>query len=91
MQMLELLLLILASFRLTHLIVFDGITEPIREFLANRPFLGPLVQCHWCMGVWVSGFLLLLHFLWPPVGNVLILLLAVAGGQALLESWIDAE
>ena len=106
---LELVVLILASFRLTHLLVFDTIAEPLRRWVSAAPaqgtgaaygyppgrtrhgpiraFLATLVQCYWCAGVWVSAGLLLSYLSWPsPVMKGLLLILAIAGGQALLES-----
>lgn len=38
--------------RLTRLITLDTITQPIRDRLPG--FLGALVQCPWCTGVWVA-------------------------------------
>ncbi|HWI51703.1 MAG TPA: DUF1360 domain-containing protein [Symbiobacteriaceae bacterium] len=87
----ELALLILASFRLTHLIVFDSIMEPIRERLGPVPFIGELITCYWCCGVWASGLLVGAHLIWPAISFPLILLLAVAGGQAIVESLVKRD
>lgn len=88
MNWLDLVLLILASFRLTHLLVTDSITEPIRQRLESVRFIGELITCYWCAGVWVSGGLVALHLIWPGGSRPLLLLLAVAGGQALLETLV---
>jgi hypothetical protein len=85
----NLILVVLASFRLTHLLVFDKIAEPLRKPIESVPFLGSLITCYWCTGIWVSAFLVLLVKLWPQPGYVIILILAVAGGQALLERWVE--
>ncbi|MGE7764148.1 DUF1360 domain-containing protein [Peribacillus sp. NPDC096540] len=101
------LLLGLASFRLTRLIVFDKIIEPLR-----RPFFkeieeknekgdveiylipkekgllgwfGQLLSCFWCVGIWVSLFLVLLYLQQLFIGEVLILILAVAAVGSILE------
>ncbi|HEY3367993.1 MAG TPA: DUF1360 domain-containing protein [Symbiobacteriaceae bacterium] len=91
MHWLNLLLIILASFRLTHLLVFDTITAPLRKPFEAKPFIGELITCYWCCGVWISGLLLLLRDFMPRVGNPLILLLAVAGGQSLLENLVQRK
>lgn len=91
MTWLGLALLILASFRLTHLVVYDSIMEPIRERLGPVPFIGELISCHWCCGIWASGLLVGIYLVWPTVSFPLILLLAVAGGQAIVESLIRRE
>ncbi|AOH53944.1 sporulation protein [Peribacillus muralis] len=97
----------LASFRLTRLIVFDKITEPLR-----RPFFkeieekneegeveiylmpkekgllgwgGQLLSCFWCVGVWVSIFLVFLHVQQWFVGDAVVLILAVAAVGAIIE------
>lgn len=91
MDGLRLLILILASFRLTHLIVFDSIMEPVRSRLENLPFIGPLISCYWCCGIWVSAALLLFSMVWPGPSFPVMLILAIAGGQALLESLVQRE
>jgi len=81
----DLVLLILASFRLTHLIVFDDIAEPVRKLLDRWRFTAVMIACYWCAGIWASAGLVLLYLLWPTPARVLLLVLAVAGGQALVE------
>jgi hypothetical protein len=104
---LHLVVLIFASFRLTHLIVFDEITSVIREPFVKityepeesgqvmrkveiigsgwRHWMGMLLSCHWCVGVWSSIFLVALY-IWIPVSFPLHLILAVAGAAAFIES-----
>jgi hypothetical protein len=82
----NLVLLVLASYRLTHLVVFDSITEPIRNRLAPVPFVGELVSCYWCAGVWVSAALLAGQHWFPAPTRVVVLIMAIAGGQALVET-----
>lgn len=98
---------VLASFRLTHLIVFDEITSVIRDLFIKvtyerdetgqavrniqikgtgwRHWMGLLLSCHWCVGVWSSFFLVELY-MWVPASFPLHLILAVAGAAAFLES-----
>ncbi|MEW6046701.1 MAG: DUF1360 domain-containing protein [Bacillota bacterium] len=101
---LELAVLILASFRLTHLVVLDSITEPLRRWVAGgrdplradpasmgraRAWFVALVTCYWCTGVWVSAALVLLYAAFPSLlVRTVLLILAVAGGQAFVESLI---
>jgi hypothetical protein len=87
----NLVILMLAAFRLTHLIVFDSITAPLRRPLERIPFIGELVGCYWCCGVWVAAFLVILQLTVPRLSFPLLLLLAVAGGQALLESLVQRD
>lgn len=96
----DLVILILASFRLTHLIVFDSITEFIRKpFLDEsgqeiiikgtgiRHFMGKLLSCYWCTGIW-SSILVVLLYVYVPVTYPVFLILAVAGAAAFIESKI---
>jgi hypothetical protein len=99
----NLLVLALASFRLAHLLVFDRITDFIRDpFLkkelvtdehgaakiekkpANK--LGYLLTCYWCTGIWTSAALVGLRAFSPRIGRPVVLVLAVAGAQSLMEA-----
>ncbi len=91
MTWMDLLLLILDSFRLTHLLVLDAISEPLRRPLGGQPFLGKLLSWYWCAGIGVSAALLCAYTYWPGLTRSLLLLLAIAGGQALLESLVQRE
>jgi hypothetical protein len=103
----HLVVLILASFRLTHLIVFDEITSFIREpFLSVtyepdasgqlvrqieikgsgiRYWIGLLLSCHWCVGIW-SSLAVFLVYDFLPQAFPLLLILAIAGAAAIIES-----
>lgn len=71
-----LLIIFLAAYRLTHLVVFDKIFEPIRNLFVRRyyvkysdglvvryelqggeirQFVGKIMNCFWCAGIWVSA------------------------------------
>ena len=109
---LDLFILILASFRLTRLLVFDEITSFIRKpFLTVtyensadgqmleytevrgeglQAWIGQLLSCHWCAGIWSTIMIVLIYYLTPLYP--LLLILAVAGAAALvqvhLERWM---
>lgn len=106
-SLIDLLILVLASFRLTHLIVFDTITSFIRnpfllvsyeadvtgQLVRNvqvkgtglRRWIGELLSCHWCVGVWVAAGIVGLYLYVPGV-YPLLLILAVAGAAAVIET-----
>lgn len=97
-------MIVLASYRLTHLIVFDKITEFIRNpFLTkkkNSPNeskkvpkskIGYLLTCYWCAGIWCATFLAVVYLLIPDMAKYLIFILAIAGGQAILESFVGVN
>lgn len=107
----ELLMLALASFRLTRLIVNDKITEFIRAPFFDeteeknadgeietyivpkkggiRGFFGELLSCYWCTGVWSSLLLIGMYLLYPVVATPIILVMAVAGLAAIIETIVQ--
>ena len=102
------LLMGLAAFRLTRLIVFDKITEFIRAPFFNeieqeneqgekeiylvpksdglRGWIGELLSCYWCTGIWVSLFIGGLHYFGTQTGEFLIVILAVAAIASFIET-----
>ena len=102
------ILLALASFRITRLIVFDKITEFIRQPFFDeieeeneegtievfyRPkrtpikkFIGELLSCYWCTGVWISIAVVAGFLFYPTIFLPIMLVFAVAGLAAILES-----
>ncbi|MGG0935309.1 DUF1360 domain-containing protein [Brevibacillus centrosporus] len=103
----DLTILVLASFRLTHLIVFDEITAFLRnpfftvtyvtdatgqllrqiDFKGGkiRSWIGRLLSCYWCVGIWVALVVVGLY-LYVPAAYPLLLLLAIAGAAAVIET-----
>lgn len=101
------IMLILASYRLTHLIVFDKITEFIRKPFVKKvkvetdngpetkevpkSMVGYLLKCYWCAGVWSAGLLGGAYLLFPKVTFVIILIFSIAGGQSILETFVGVN
>ncbi|OCA87343.1 DUF1360 domain-containing protein [Pseudobacillus wudalianchiensis] len=54
-----------------------------------RGWIGRLLSCYWCTGVWASAFCCLLYVFSPHTGRFFIMILAVAGGAALIESIVQ--
>lgn len=60
MSALTFVLFALAAYRVTRLVVLDDVSLPLRSALAARfPAPGPsllvrLVNCSWCVGLWVA-------------------------------------
>ena len=106
-EWIDLVILVLASYRLTRLIVFDEITSFIRspfltvsykendagqliesvEFKGDgfRNWVGRLLSCYWCVGIWSSLGVVLLY-IYLPSFFPLLLILAVAGAAAFIQS-----
>ncbi|EKE27487.1 MAG: hypothetical protein ACD_3C00198G0001 [uncultured bacterium (gcode 4)] len=77
----DLVMLILATFRVTRLFVYDHITDFFRDFFAKfKSWLGKsiseLINCPWCTAVWVSMLLVFLYYL-TPLSWLLLLILAI--------------
>ena len=101
------LILGLASFRLTRLIVYDKITEFLRSPFFNeveetnedgtkdiyllpkekglKKWIGELLSCFWCTGIWVSIGITLLFLSGARWGSFIILILAVAAIGSIIE------
>lgn len=101
------IMLILASYRLTHLIVFDKITEFLRKpFMKKievqtehgpkmkevpRTLFGYLLNCYWCAGVWSAIFLGGFYLISPKYAMFLIFILSIAGAQAIIETFVGVN
>lgn len=94
----EFLLLTLASFRLTHFVVFDRLGRPLRAPFTDADGeprgtglgrrIGEGITCYWCAGIWVSSLLYTGFWLFPVWMVPTIAVLAIAGVQAAIESWV---
>lgn len=101
------IMLILASYRLTHLIVFDKITEFIRKPFVKKvkvetkdgtkskeiptSLFGYLLKCYWCAGIWCAFFLGTAYLFFPEITFAFILILSIAGGQSILETFVGVN
>jgi hypothetical protein len=101
------LLLGLASFRLTRLIVYDKITEFIRRPFFDeieeqddngnteiylipkkdgvRSWIGELLSCYWCTGIWMSMILAALNLIQSKFVDYFIIVLAIAAIGSIIE------
>lgn len=80
----EAVLVILATYRMTRILVFEKILKHFRDALKRRENLyvigtiHSMVTCPWCAGVWVTLIILVFYFL-VPYGALLVYVLALAG------------
>ena len=80
----DIALLILATYRLTRLLVFDSIFKLFRDFVKSRSnflvfyVIREIITCPWCAGVW-SGIIILCIYYIIPFGQFLIILFAISG------------
>ncbi|MEC1523974.1 DUF1360 domain-containing protein [Neobacillus niacini] len=54
-----------------------------------KKFIGELLSCYWCTGVWVSGVVVCGYLFLPAVFMPIILVFAVAGLAALVETIVQ--
>ena len=95
----NILLAVLACYRLTTLVVYDA--GPFRVFKRLRAWLGThdngfirenggeLVNCPYCVGIWMAVVAALL-LEWPAAYPAL-LVLGIAGGQSLMQDIMGAR
>jgi hypothetical protein len=80
----EALIIVLASYRMTRIVVFEKIFKYFRDVLKKREnlyvigTLSSIITCPWCAGVWVTLIIIVFYFL-VPYGVVLVYVLALAG------------
>jgi len=80
----EAVVIILASYRMTRILVFEKIFKYLRNVLKKREglyiigTLHSIITCPWCAGVWVTLTIIVFYFL-VPFGVVLVYVLALAG------------
>ncbi len=77
-------LMVLATYRLTRILVFDKIFKLFRDFFRTHQRLyvffviKEIITCPWCAGVWVALTIIGIFFL-VPFGELFIILLAISG------------
>lgn len=103
----ELACLAFASYRATQLVVWDTITQPLRDRVELwhaknhesrlRTFFRQLIACPYCVGWWLSMLAVAVYITakgcWghAPFLVFAVQAWAVAGAQALLNRWDDSR
>lgn len=80
-----------AVYRLTVLVTADKITERLREHV-NTHWEGALViliNCGWCISIWLAGLAVLLTWLWWPVWIWICVLLVCSAVSGILSELIQ--
>ncbi|KXG09584.1 Sporulation protein YjcA [Anoxybacillus sp. P3H1B] len=54
-----------------------------------RAFLGELLSCYWCTGIWCAAGLFLGGWLFPAVFEPVIMILAIAGMAGVIEAIVE--
>ncbi len=80
----ELLIISIATYRMTRLLVYDRIFKLVRDVLKSFRGTGlgdslrTIVTCPWCAGVWIALFNVAIFFL-VPYGKLFLYVLSIAG------------
>ena len=93
-RILDLSMMMLATYRLTRILVFDKIFKLFRDFIRSRSRLymfhviREIITCPWCAGVWV-GLVIITLFYFVPYGKLFIYLLAISGVASFFVVFIN--
>ena len=85
----EAIVIILASYRMTRILVFEKIFKYFRDSLKRREdlyligTLSSIITCPWCAGVWVTLVIIIFYYL-VPYGILLDYVLALSGLASLM-------
>jgi hypothetical protein len=89
-----LIILALATFRLSRLFTTDTIFEPLREWIWERKnpstFLGYLFTCNWCMSIWFASLIGICYTIVPAVTILPCLILALSAVAGLISDKLDS-
>lgn len=96
----ELVLLItlaLASYRLWRILGKDSITEPIRAHLDRSArentrwavWMADLIECPWCLGFWIAGAVVANLWPWDTLAELAVAWLAVSCLVGLIGARLD--
>ncbi|WP_243291399.1 DUF1360 domain-containing protein [Bacillus sp. FJAT-47783] len=69
----------------------DGTVEEYIEIKGTglRKWIGELLSCHWCTGVWSAIFLYVIYRYQYDLAEPLIIILAIAGLAAIVETIVE--
>lgn len=85
-----LLIAALASYRLTRLIVEDTIAERPRNWLMDQSrFLESVLACYWCAGMYVSGLVAIIIWVWPTQSQPFLMVFALSASVGILSALTD--
>jgi len=106
MEILELFTVVFATYRMAHLFPKDDgpffVFKRIRSYLLTKEMqendeygrwanLSEAINCVYCVGLYAALFCSLVMLLNNFYGNLFLLIMAIAGGQSLLEKLGERE
>jgi hypothetical protein len=83
----DLLIITLATWRLSYMLVSEDGPNQIIARLRARFSLGGLTDCIYCMSVWIAAGL---YGLWQTAAYPIVIVLAISGAAMMLRSYTGA-
>jgi hypothetical protein len=94
MSTLNFIILALAVFRITRLIMLDEILAPVRnlfweKFPPESSYLGFLFTCEWCVSMWVALPIVLFYAAFPTLTLLVGCIFALSAVSSLITARLD--
>lgn len=93
-SILNLVIMMLATYRLTRIIVYDRVFKVFRDFIKSFEGTGigdsmkAIITCPWCAGVWVALYVVFVFFL-IPYGDFFVYIMAISGVATYIQISIN--
>lgn len=91
----HLILLALATYRVTRLIVEDTILETLRNAIWDKVGyergIGYLLTCYWCSSFWVASLFVTTYIIVPIPTIAVSAILALSAFSGLMAAWMDRK
>lgn len=88
-----LLILVLATFRISRLLTVDVIFEGLREWIWKKKpphtKIGYLFTCNWCMSIWVASLLTICYTIITTATTLIALPFALSAVAGLIAARLD--
>lgn len=92
-ELLEFLILSLATFRLARLLTTDVIFEDFREWIWRKKpphtKFGYLFTCNWCMSIWTASLIVICYTIVPIATLAVCSVLALSAVAGLITTRLD--
>jgi hypothetical protein len=94
MSAINFIILALAVFRISRLIIKDEVLAPLRnafweKFPPERSYLGFLFTCEWCVSMWVALPVVLFYAAFPTMTLLIGCIFALSAVSSLLTARLD--
>lgn len=89
------IILALATFRLSRLIIEDAVLEPLRNKIWDRfppsHGLGYILTCYWCSSIYIATAFTIGYILIPSVVFFIALALALSATTGIISKLLDRD